>query len=152
LLHETKQIGIYRIDLSYFATLEDVMPRDGSIGKETFEQVVALTKKGKSKTEAFAQVASDTGRNPGTVAANYYRVARANGTIKPRRRRKVATSTTPARRQGGQRVASRDGVDIERLTANLVDSATVLADAVKRQGAEIVELRGRLDTVRKALR
>ena len=129
------------------------MPRDGSIGKDTFEKVEALTKKGKSKTEAFAQVASDTGRNPGTVAANYYRVARANGTTtKPRRRRKVATSTTPTRRQGGRPVASRDGVDIERLTANLVNSTTVLADAVKRQDAEIVELRGRLDTIRNAVR
>jgi hypothetical protein len=61
-------------------------------------------------------------------------------------------STTPTRRQGGRSVASRDGVDIERLTANLVNSTTVLADAVKRQAAEIVELRGRLDTIRKAVR
>ena len=47
------------------------MPRNGSVGKETFEQVEALVKQGKSKTEAFAQIASDTGRNTGTVSANY---------------------------------------------------------------------------------
>ena len=63
------------------------MPRNGSVGKETFEQVEALVKQGKSKNEAIAQVASDTGRNTGTVSANYYRVARANGVVKPRRRR-----------------------------------------------------------------
>jgi hypothetical protein len=34
------------------------MPRDGSVGSETFEQVESLVKQGKSKTEAFAQIAS----------------------------------------------------------------------------------------------
>src|SRR5690349_4045852 len=57
------------------------VPRDGSVGKETFEKVEALMKEGKSKTEAFAQVASETGKNAGTVSANYYRVARANGSV-----------------------------------------------------------------------
>ena len=62
--------------------------------EETFEQVEALVKQGKSKTDAFAQVASDTGRNTGTVSANYYRVARANGVVKPRRRRRASTTAT----------------------------------------------------------
>jgi hypothetical protein len=38
------------------------MARDGSVGRETFEQVTALLKQGKSKSEAFAQIASDTGK------------------------------------------------------------------------------------------
>ena len=129
------------------------MARDGSVGRETFEQVTALTKQGKSKSEAFAQIASDTGRNSGTVAANYYRVARANGAVKPRRRRGKATSSvkiTAARR--GRPAASKNGPDLDRLTGDLVKSVTALADAVKHQESEIADLRKRLDGVRLAVR
>ena len=60
--------------------------RDGSVGRDNFKQVEALLKQGKNKTEAFKQVAADTGKNSGTVAANYYRVARTKGAVKPRKR------------------------------------------------------------------
>jgi hypothetical protein len=79
------------------------VPRDGSVGKETFDQVEALLKQGKSKSEAFAQVASDSGKNAGTVSANYYRVARVNGTVKPRGRRRKAAHLHGLR--GPQQVA-----------------------------------------------
>ena len=129
------------------------MARDGSVGKETFEQVEALVKQGKSKSEAFAQVASDTGRNTGTVSANYYRVARANGVVKPRRRRRPstkATSRTPRTRT--PRTASRGGPShIDRLAADLVKSVTALADAIKSQQAEVASLRNRLEGVRQAV-
>ena len=129
------------------------MPRDGSIGKKTFEQVEALVKKGKSKTEAFAQVASDTGRNTGTVSANYYRVARANGAVKPRRRRRAsikATSRTPRTRT--PRTTARGGPShIDGLAADLVKSVTALADAIKSQKAEVASLRNRLEGVRQAV-
>jgi hypothetical protein len=127
------------------------MARDGSVGKETFEQVEALVKQGKSKSEAFAQVASDTGRNTGTVSANYYRVARANGVVKPRRRPSTkATSRTPRTRT--PRTTSRGGPShIDRLAADLVKSVTALADAIKSQEAEVASLRNRLEGVRQAV-
>ena len=58
--------------------------RDGSVGRDTFQRVEALVKTGKTKSAAFKQVAKDTGRNEGTVSANYYRVARTSGAVTPR--------------------------------------------------------------------
>jgi hypothetical protein len=78
-------------------------PRDGSIGRETLAAVEALVKQGKTKSEAFKQIAEDTGKNSGTVAAAYYRVARLNGTVKPRPPHAKATVTRRARRQSRSR-------------------------------------------------
>jgi hypothetical protein len=58
--------------------------RNGSVGRDTFDQVEALVKEDKTKTEAFKQIAGTTGKNSGTVAANFYRVARSSGAVKPR--------------------------------------------------------------------
>jgi hypothetical protein len=61
----------------------------GNIGVEIFEQVEKLMSAEKiGRTEAFRRLASKTGRQQGTVAANYYRIARRRGTkLAPRRRR-----------------------------------------------------------------
>lgn len=130
------------------------MARDGSVGKETFEQVEALVKQGKRKSEAFAQVATDTGKNTGTVSANYYRVARANGTVKPRPRRSSAAKATSRPTTGraaagrtGRQSASSDG-DLDRLTADLVSNVQALAKAMQAQSQEVADLRQRLDGVR----
>src|SRR5262249_21754335 len=63
--------------------------RRGSVGTEIFEQVEKLVADQKvGRTEAFRRVAAKTGRQQGTVAANYYRIARQRGTkLAPRRRR-----------------------------------------------------------------
>jgi len=63
--------------------------RRGSVGVEIFEQVEKLVADQKiGRTEAFRRLASKTGRQQGTVAANYYRIARQRGTkLAPRRRR-----------------------------------------------------------------
>jgi hypothetical protein len=127
--------------------------RDGSIGRDTFESVEALVKNGKTKTEAFTQVATDTSRNVGTVSANYYRVARANGAVKPRRpRNKVSTSTsTQGRQNGTHRVKQRNasnGNSIDDVVGQLVASVQALTRAVKAQDAEVRKLRRRLDGVR----
>ncbi len=127
------------------------MPREGSIGKETFEQVEALTKQGKSKTEAFAQIASDTGRNQGTVSANYYRVARNNGAVKPRKRRSKTVTRSPRPRGAATTRRASNGSEIDRLTSDLLKSVTALADAVKTQEVEVSSLRARLDGVRQAI-
>ncbi len=128
--------------------------RDGSVGRETFAQVEALVKQGRNKSEAFKQVAEDTGRNTGTVAANYYRVARAGGTVKPHKaRRKAVSSRSVSSRQAatqsatrGQAVTTSNGID--QIVGQLVESVQALAEAVKAQEAEVSELRGRLDGVR----
>ena len=129
------------------------MPRDGSIGKATFAKVEALTKKGKSKTEAFAQVASETGRNPGTVAANYYRVARANGAVKPRPKRRTTRSRAAANARSARRTARKTTANgrLDQLTNDLIASVQALAAAVKEQDQEVADLRDRLDRVRKTL-
>jgi ABC-type phosphate/phosphonate transport system ATPase subunit len=61
----------------------------GSIGVQIFEQVEKLVGEQKiGRTAAFRRLAEKTGRQQGTVAANYYRIARKRGTkLAPRRRR-----------------------------------------------------------------
>jgi hypothetical protein len=61
----------------------------GTIGAEIFEQVEKLVADHDvGRTEAFRRLAAKTGRQQGTVAANYYRIARQRGTkLAPRRRR-----------------------------------------------------------------
>ena len=126
------------------------MARDGSVGKETFAQVEALVKQGKSKTEAFAEIAAETGRNAGTVSANYYRVARASGSSKPRRKR-ASTPARTVRPRTTRATASSSGSDIDGLASDLVESVSALAEAVKRQDAEVSALRNRLEGLRQAI-
>jgi len=63
--------------------------RRGSVGTEIFEQVEKMVADQKiGRTEAFRRLAAKTGRQQGTVAANYYRIARQRGAkLAPRRRR-----------------------------------------------------------------
>ena len=86
------------------------MPRTGVIGEQIFQQVEKLEKGGMSRTDAFKKISADSGRREGTVAANYYRVARkrAGGSLRPRRRtatRRTAASTSATR---GRRAAAAD--------------------------------------------
>ena len=54
--------------------------QEQGVGEAIFEQVNKLMEDEKlSRTEAFAKISEQTGRRAGTVAANYYRVARAKG-------------------------------------------------------------------------
>jgi hypothetical protein len=125
--------------------------RDGSVGRETFAAVEVLVKKGKTKTEAFRQVAEDTGKNSGTVAAAYYRMARASGAVKPRQGRATQPRQGNMRRrarvsQQGQGVSTQDRV--EQVLSQLLVSVEALAEAVRAQDAEVRVLRGRLGRVR----
>jgi hypothetical protein len=132
--------------------------RDGSVGRDTFERVEALRKDGTSKKAAFTQIAADTGKNIGTVSANYYRVARANGTVNPRPRRKsgamARSRATIALAAGGRRGRqnARGNGDVERLAADLVSKVEALARAMRAQSQEVADLRERLDGVRSLLK
>jgi hypothetical protein len=130
------------------------MPRTGVIGEQIFEQVETLVKGGMSRTDAFKKISADSGRREGTVAANYYRVARkrAGGSLRPRRRTRTrrATASTTATRSRRAAGASGDG-DIDALTRSLVQNVQELAAAMNAQAAEVKDLRSRLEGVRKLL-
>ena len=129
------------------------MPRTGVIGEQIFAQVEKLVKGGMSRTDAFKQISADSGRSEGTVAANYYRVARkrAGGSLRPRRgtrtRRAAAAPATRTRRAAA---ASGNG-DVDALTRALVENVQALAAAMNAQAAEVKDLRSRLEGVRKLL-
>ena len=129
------------------------MPRTGVIGEQIFEQVEKLVKGGMSRTDAFKKISADSGRREGTVAANYYRVARkrAGGSLRPRRRSGRRASTTTTRTRRTTTAASTGGGDIDALTRALVQNVQDLAAAMNAQAAEVKDLRSRLDRVRSLL-
>ena len=118
----------------------------GSVGKEIFASIQKLVADEKiGVTEAFKRFAAKTGRHEGTVAANYYRVARLQGVSGKRGRRSGIPAKTPAAGKG----RARSGAS--RIEAVLRELAT----AVRAQEAELNRLRtenARLDAIRKFLR
>jgi hypothetical protein len=130
------------------------MPRSGVIGEQIFDQVEKLVATGMTRTQAFAQISSESGRRAGTVAANYYRVARKRGTgsARPRAGRRRAAAA-PARRTATRARTSRAAAstDIDALAGRLVSDVQALADALKAQAAEVRDLRSRLDRVKTLL-
>jgi len=68
----------------------------GGIGAEIFEQVEKMVADQQiGRTEAFRRLSAKTGRQQGTVAANYYRIARQRGAkLAPRRRRAIGGANT----------------------------------------------------------
>jgi hypothetical protein len=132
------------------------MPRTGVIGEQIFQQVEKLEKGGMSRTDAFKKISADSGRREGTVAANYYRVARkrAGGSLRPRRRsggRRATTSTATTRTRRASAVSTSANGDVDALTRELVRNVQALAAAMNAQAAEVKDLRSRLDGVRKLL-
>jgi hypothetical protein len=131
------------------------MPRSGVIGEQIYDQVEGLVKGGMSRTDAFRQISTESGRRQGTVAANYYRVARkrAGSSVKTRKRgrpRRTTTVVSAATRR--RRTAARPaGGDVDALARSLVENVQALASAMQSQAAEVKELRERLDGVRKLL-
>jgi hypothetical protein len=129
------------------------MPRTGVIGEQIFEQVEKLVKGGMSRTDAFKKISADSGRREGTVAANYYRVARkrAGGSLRPRRRSGRRASTATVRTRRATAAPTGGGGDIDALTRALVQNVQDLAAAMNAQAAEVKDLRSRLDRVRSLL-
>jgi hypothetical protein len=108
------------------------MARAAVVGTETFERANVLVAEGKTRTEAFAQIGQERGSRPGTVAANYYRVARAEGQRrgagrpKRARERRATSAVAPARRPrsapapGGTNDIRQVAQQIAELTKQLV--------------------------------
>ncbi len=130
------------------------MPRSGEIGEKIYEDVEKLVAQGMNRTEAFAKISADTGRRAGTVAANYYRVARkrAGGSLRKTRSRAGTTrKAASGARRGPRRAASAAARDIDSIVDDLVRNVQALAEAVKANSVENKELRSRLDGVKKML-
>jgi hypothetical protein len=115
--------------------VEDQGTGRGRIGLEIYEEVERMTAEGGiSRTEAFQRISDSTGRRPGTVAANYYRIARQRGGegLQPRNRR------GPAR---GRRRRAGSGGDADAVIQRAMGALEELAEVVRRQDAELTRLR-----------
>jgi hypothetical protein len=115
----------------------------GNIGNEIFEQVEKIvSEEGLTRTQAFQKLSEQTGRRAGTVAANYYRVARQRGApLQPRKRRSGARG--PAR--GGRRRAASGGA--EAAIARAGEAIRELEAIVRSQEKELAALRERAAVV-----
>lgn len=112
--------------------MADEKPTRGSVGNEIFEEVERLVAGGMNKTQAFNEISNRTGRESGTVAANYYRVARARGAeLRPRRRRA----------EGSARSRGAAGGDVTTALSRVTAAMDDLARAVRRQEHELARLR-----------
>lgn len=105
----------------------------GTVGIQIFEQVEKLTA-GESigRTEALRRIAKKTGKSFGTVAANFYRVARQRGAKLRKRKRRIGGRGTAMGRRGGMGRSA----DLRRVLGAL-QQVTVL---LRRQEAEIGRL------------
>jgi hypothetical protein len=106
--------------------------RPGRVGNEIFEQVQNLIADQKmTRTGAFKRIADKSGRNEGTVAANYYRVARQRG-VKLQKRRRRGAGAMP-----GLRGAARRG---PRTAGRAVSGVRERTDLIRQHGKEIERL------------
>lgn len=107
----------------------------GRIGAEIFEQVERIMKsEGLTRTQAFQRISEETGRRAGTVAANYYRVARQRGAaLQPRKSR--------GGRRGRGRPRGSGSADVETALENARSALEELSGAVRRQEQELGRLR-----------
>ncbi|HEX2508563.1 MAG TPA: hypothetical protein VHK23_09605 [Miltoncostaeaceae bacterium] len=109
----------------------------GNVGNEIFEQVERIVaEEGLTRTQAFQKLSEQTGRRAGTVAANYYRVARKRGApLQPRRRRSGARGAA----RGGRRRASAGNADA--ALGRATEAIRELEAIVRSQERELASLR-----------
>jgi hypothetical protein len=122
------------------------MPRKATIGPAVYERVNELVSGGKSRTEAFAQIAQERSSRPGTIAANYYRTARSQG-ASGGRRRSTRTRRSPAARPRASSTTTRQAAgvqdgDIGRLANQISDLVQQLVRQVQERDQRIRELLG----------
>lgn len=112
--------------------------RRGGVGNEIFDQVEAIMAgEGLSRTQAFQRLSETTGRRAGTVAANYYRVAKRRGAaLQPRTPR--AGRSGGSRRGGSRRGGSSDA---DAALTRATEAIQELAAVVRRQEKELASLR-----------
>lgn len=118
----------------------------GNIGNEIFEQVEKIIQEeGLSRTNAFQRLSEMTGRRAGTVAANYYRVARQRGaSLQPRAPRGSKTRATTSRASAGG-----GGGNADAALSRAMESLQELAGIVRSQEKELTTLRAQVEQVEK---
>ncbi len=123
---------------------EQTNGRRGSVGNEIFDQVESLmSQEGLTRTQAFQRLSETSGRRAGTVAANYYRVARKRGAaLQPRKPR--AKRTTGTGRRGPRRGGSSNA---EAALARASEAIQELATVVRDQQKELTALREQADQI-----
>lgn len=103
----------------------------GGIAEAIFAEVEQMTSGGRmSKSDAFEDISRRTGRRAGTVAANYYRIARKRG-----------AALEPRTRRGRPRGSAGGSSDVEAVVAKLDEAVKDLARLVRRQESELATLR-----------
>jgi hypothetical protein len=121
-----------------------------------FQRVNELVSEGKTRTEAFAQVAQERGQRAGTVSANYYRTARAQGQAAGRaskngRRRRAKATTTKRPRARTQRsrtstatraISASNHDDIAQIAAQIATLTQQLVKQVQDRDARLRALVG----------
>jgi hypothetical protein len=122
------------------------MPRKATIGPAVYERVNQLVGEGRTRTEAFTQIAQERSSRPGTIAANYYRTARAQSTSNGRRRttrtrRTAAPRASAASRASASAARAADG-DIGALANQISDLAQQLVAQVQERDRRLRELLG----------
>ena len=121
------------------------MPRKATIGPAVYERVNQLVGEGKTRTEAFTQIAQERSSRPGTIAANYYRTARSQGGASNGRRRATRTRRAAAPRRPAAASASAaraaDG-DIGALATQIGDLVQQLVTQVQERDRRLRELLG----------
>jgi hypothetical protein len=131
--------------------------RGGSIGRATFRAINEMTSDGKlTKQAAFAAYGERTKTKPGTVSANYYRVARAEAPAKTAKRRpaaakKATASAATSRRQQRRPRPAQARTDLDAVLRALVVGMETLAAAIKEEHAEAAALRQQLEGLRALL-
>jgi hypothetical protein len=126
---------------------EEAMARTATIGPAIYEQVGKLVAGGKTRTQAFAQVAKERKSSPGTVSANYYRVARQQGQGRKRaaggrgRRQgsKVQRGIYAAQQNRDRRTSAADG-DIRQTANQISQLIQQLVNQVEHRDKRIREL------------
>lgn len=117
----------------------------GRVGVEIFEEVERIMRdEGLTRTQAFQRISEESGRRAGTVAANYYRVARQRG-----------AALQPRKSRGGRRGRGRGRTgttDIESALDNVKSALEELSSAVRRQEQELSQLREQSDQFEKLRR
>jgi len=110
-------------------------PAKGGIAEAIFAEVQQMTAGGAmSKSDAFEAISTRTGRRAGTVAANYYRIARKRG-----------GGAAPNSGRGRPRNSARASADVEAVLGKLDEAVKDLARLVRRQESEISALRERAE-------
>ncbi len=114
-------------------TSAGAVPR-GGIADAIFVEVQQMTANGAmSKNDAFEAISARSGRRAGTVAANYYSVARKRGAIlQPRTRRSGTPTAVPDARTGG---------GAQLAVSRLEEAVGDLSRLVREQEAELADLR-----------